>query len=142
MSKILLSAAACALLAMAVLPGTANAAERRADGVRTAEVTTLAEFSARKRRYSRRHVTVRRAWRPRYGFVAPRYGWNPGYRYWGRTHWRPRYAWGSPYYWHRPYRYGYWGAPFGAYAAHPFYYNSWRARPSFGFSIGFGPSWW
>jgi hypothetical protein len=133
---------------MFVLPDPASAAERRPDGIRTKEAAPLTEFSARKRRYSRRHVTIRRVWRPRYGYVGPRYGYrSPGYAYWGPgytwggayAYWGPRYAWGSRYYWNRPYRFSYWGAP---HAAYPHYYGSWRSRPTFGFSIGFGPSWW
>jgi hypothetical protein len=140
MSKILLSAA-CAML-MIVLPGPGNASDRQPDGVRDKQTAAPTEFSSRKRGWSRRHVIVRRAW-PHYGYVGPRYRYRasryafagPRYTWWpGYTYWRPRYR-----YWSRPYRY-YRGGPY-AYAAYPYYY-SWRPRPVFSFSIGFGPRWW
>jgi hypothetical protein len=83
MSKILTSLAVFALLTMLALP-TANAAERRADGVRPTDATAPTELSSR-RRYHRRYVVVRRAWRPRYSYY-------PYYR----PYYRPYYA-GYPY---------------------------------------------
>ena len=89
MSKILTSMAAFALLTALALP-TANAAERRSDGLRQSDATAPTEFSSR--RYYRRHrvVVVRRAYGPRFGYYRPYY--------------RPYYA-GYPYYGYASYPY-------------------------------------
>jgi hypothetical protein len=93
MSKILGTMAAFALLATLALPGSANAAERRADGLKAHDAAAQTELSS-VRRWHRRHVVVRRAWGPRYGYWGPRYGGYPyyaGYPYAG-------YGYGYPYY--------------------------------------------
>jgi hypothetical protein len=104
MSRILVSAAFLLALILAV-PGSANAAERRGDGLRTNDMT---EFSAQwrvRRAYYRPGLRVRRAavwggypgWRLRRAAV-----WGPGWgvrraAYWGGG-WGPGYgAWGYPY---------------------------------------------
>jgi hypothetical protein len=84
MSKILAGVAAFALLLILAMPGPANAAERRADGLRTADAT-MTDVSARHRRWHRRHFVRRHYWGPRYGYWGPRsYAYDPYYRpYWG-----------------------------------------------------------
>jgi hypothetical protein len=115
MSKMLASMAAFALVTMLALPGPADAAERRTEGLRTKDPVAQTEFSS-QRRYYRRGVVVRRAWGPRWGY---------------RGYWRPRYASGYPYY--RPYYAGYWGYP---------YYRPWyRPYPVVSIGFGFGPRW-
>jgi hypothetical protein len=134
MSKILASMAAFALLMMLALPGPADAAERRANGLRT-ETAAPTELSS-QRYWRRRHGYwgPRYRWGRRYAYWGPRYRyWGPRYRYWGPryAYWGPRYRyWGPRYRYWRP-RYAYWGYP---------YY--WRPRPVIAFSIGFGPRWW
>jgi hypothetical protein len=83
MSKILAGFAAFALLLMLAMPGPANAAERRADGLRSGDAA-MTEFSTRHRRWHRRYVR-RHVWGPRYGYWGPRYyAYDPYYRpYWG-----------------------------------------------------------
>ena len=110
MSKILAGTAALALAAMLTLPGAASAAERRADGLRSQNAAAITDVSAR--RYHRRHVVVRRAWGPRYGYYRPYY--------------RPYYS-GYPYA----------GSPYYSYGYSPYYYS----RPAFSFGLGFGPRW-
>ncbi|HKG00764.1 MAG TPA: hypothetical protein VKB15_09090 [Xanthobacteraceae bacterium] len=91
MSKILASVAAFALVAMLALPGPANAAERRADGLRANQAAAPTEFSSRHRRWHRRHIVVRRAYGPRFGYypyARPLYAGYPYDRSW----------WGGPYY--------------------------------------------
>ena len=87
MNKMLTGTAALALAAMLALPGAASAAERRADGLRGHDAAAITDVSAR-RYHHRRHVVIRRAWGPRFGYYRPYY--------------RPYYAgypyWGSPYY--------------------------------------------
>jgi len=113
MSKILASIAAFALLAMLALPGPANAAERRTDGLRANEAAAPTEFSS----YRRWH---RRAW------------WGPRYGYY-RPYWRPRYAaWGYPY----GYGYGYY--PY-YYRPRPVVAFSIGFGPRWGWG---GPRWW
>jgi hypothetical protein len=111
MSKILVSTAALAFAAVLTAAAPAGAAEQRADGVRSHDATST-EISTQRRRWHRRHVVVRRAWGPRYGYWGPRYAYGPGYGYWG-----PSYA----------------------YAGYPYY---WRPRPVFSIGFGFGPRWW
>jgi hypothetical protein len=111
MSKILGTMAAFALLATLALPGSASAAERRADGLKANQPGAETEFSSYHRRWHRRHVVVRRAWGPGYGYYRPYY--------------RPYYA-GYPYY--RPYYAGY---GYG----YPYY------RPGISIGFGFGPRW-
>jgi hypothetical protein len=124
MSKILASMAAFALVSVLALPGPASAAERRADGLRTTDATSMTDVSA-YRRWGRGY------WGPRYGFYRPY--WRPRYAFY-RPYWRPRYAFYRPYW--RP-RYAYWGAPY-SYGYNPYFY---RPRPVFALSIGFGPRW-
>jgi len=119
MSKILAGTAACALAMMLTLPGAANAAGRRADGLRTQDAAAMTDVSARRYyRHHRRHFVVRRGfWGPRFGFYRPYYR---------------RYYAGYPYY----RRYGYWGSPYSAYGYSPYY-----SRPVFSIGFGFGPRW-
>ena len=93
MSKVLGTMAAFAALAMLALPGSATAAERRTDGLTANQPGAETEFSSYHRRWHRRHVVVRRAWGPRYGYYRPYY--------------RPYYAGYAGY----PYGYGY-GYPY------------------------------
>jgi hypothetical protein len=113
MSKILAGIAAFALTAMLALPGPASAAERRADGVRANDQAAPTEFSSRHRRWHRRHVVVRRAYGPRFGYY--------------------------PYY-RRPYYSGFYRP---AYAGYPYYggYSYYRPYPTFSIGFGFGPRW-
>jgi hypothetical protein len=84
--------AAIFLLWVIALPGPADAAQRRADGVATIDQTT--EFGSRHRRWHRRHYHGRRYYRgPRYAY---RYSYRPYY-------YRP--------YYYRPYRYYYYAPP-------------------------------
>jgi hypothetical protein len=106
---------------MLAFPGPANAAERRADGLRD-NASAMTDVSAQRWRWRRgyygRPWVRRAAWR--------RAAWGPG---WGYGYgWRARYAgWGYPYAY--PY-------------AYPYY---WRPRPvvavSFGPAFGWGPRW-
>jgi len=114
MSKILAGTAALALAAMLALPGAASAADRKAGGLRSQDAAAVTDVSAR--RWHRRHVVIRRAWGPRFGFYRP---------------WRPWYA-GYPY--SRPWG---WGSPYSAYGYSPYYYS----RPAFSFGVGVGPRW-
>ena len=126
MSKVLAGTAAFALTAMLALPGSANAGERGADGLRAKDATAMTEFSSR--RIYRRHIVVRRAYGSRFGYR--RYG-GPRYAYGG--YWRPRYAWGYP-----SYGYPYFSSPY--YAG---YYRPWyRPYPAVSIGFGFGPRWW
>jgi hypothetical protein len=90
MSKLLGSCAAFALLVILALPGPANAAERKADGLRTSSEMT--DVSAHRRRYHRRFVR-RHVWGPPVGYWGYRsYAYDPYYRpYWG-----PRAYVGAP----------------------------------------------
>ena len=115
MSKVLGTMAAFAVLATLALPGSATAAERRADGLTANQPGAETEFSSYHRRWHRRHVVVRRAWGPRYGYYRPYY--------------RPYYA-GYPYY--RPF-YRPWYAGYGY--GYPYY------RPGISIGFGFGPRW-
>jgi hypothetical protein len=120
MSKILGMMAAFALLAMLALPGSATAAERRADGLKVGQPGAETEFSSYHRRWHRRHWVVRRAWGPRFGYYRPWY--RPYYAGYGFYRpWRPFYR---P--WYRP-----WYAGYG----YPYY------RPGFSIGFGFGPRW-
>src|SRR5262245_55706360 len=116
MSKILAGTAACALAMMLTLPGAANAAGRRADGLRTQDAAAMTDVSARRYyRHPRRHFVVRRGfWGPRFGYYRRDYAGYPDYR-----------------------RYGYWGSPYSAYGSSPYYYS----RPVFSIGFGFGPRW-
>ena len=76
MAKTLLALAAGASLVMLALPGSASAAERRADGIRSNIEQT--EFSSMHRRWHRRGYVVRRAYRPYYGYP---YAYGYGYPY-------------------------------------------------------------
>lgn len=89
MSKVLGTMAAFAALAMLALPGSATAAERRADGLTANQPGAETEFSSYHRRWHRRHVVVRRAWGPRYGYYRPYYAGYGGYPY--------GYGYGYPY---------------------------------------------
>lgn len=86
MSKYLAGLAGILFLLVIAVPGTAGAAQRNADGVRTAEIGQY-EFSGHRRSYRHRHRHVRRYYR------GPRYGY-----YHGGPYWRPRYSYYSPYY--------------------------------------------
>ena len=128
MSKVLASIAAFALTTMLALPGPANAATSRTDGLRPHDAHAMTEVSSR--RIHRRGVVLRR------GVVVRRGYWGPGAGYWGpryaypiyrRPFWGPRYGLGYPYY--RPWR------PW--YAAYPYY----RPYPVASFGFGFGPRW-
>src|SRR5215211_68388 len=89
MSKVLGTMAAFAVLATLALPGSATAAERRADGLTANQPGAETEFSSYHRRWHRRHVVVRRAWGPRYGYYRPYYAGYAGYPY--------GYGYGYPY---------------------------------------------
>jgi hypothetical protein len=123
MSRVLASIAALALTATLALPGAANAADRRADGLRAHDARQITDVSSR--RYYHRRVVVRR------GVIVRRGYWGPGAGYWGPRYAYPiyrrpfvgPYAWGYPYY--RPWR------PW--YAAYPY--------PVASIGFGFGPRW-
>jgi hypothetical protein len=115
MSKILGTMAALAVVATLTLPGSATAAERRADGLKANQAAGETEFSSVHRRWHRGYVVGRPVWGPRYRYWGPRY---VGYPYY-----RPYYA-GYPYY--RPYYAGY---------GYPYY------RPGISIGFGFGPRW-
>jgi hypothetical protein len=89
MSKTLGTMAAFALLATLARPGSATAAERRADGLQANQPGAETEFSSYHRRWHRPY---------RYGYYRP---WRSGYGYY-RPYYRPYYA-GYPY----AYGYGY-----------------------------------
>jgi|SRR5215471_19224733 len=72
------------LLLMLASPGAANAAERRADGLRPNNPTAPTEFSSADRYYGHRYA-VRRAFDPA--------SWGPGFGY----YWQPLYGF-YPYY--------------------------------------------
>jgi hypothetical protein len=124
MSKILATVGALALAATLALPAAANAAERKADGLR-ADAAGMTDVSSYHRRWHRRHVVVRRGfyhrpyWRGRYAYGYYR----PFYRraYVGYPYWRP----------YRPYYAGFYRPWY-----HPWY------GPRLAFGIGFGPRWW
>src|SRR5262245_54055053 len=116
MSRILVTCAAIAVTVALALSGPAQAAERRADGVRAA-ASAMTDVSAYRYWGHRRWgYWGRPFWRPRYAFWGPRYAWGP--RVWHRPYWRP-------YGFYRPY--GYW---------RPW----WRPRPFVGW--GWGRRWW
>ena len=119
MPKVPGTIAAFALTAMLALPGSANAAERRADGIRAKDATAMTDVSARG--YYQTYVGN---WGGYRGHWGPRRAW--GYR----AFWR-RYAWSHPYW--RPWYAGNYDAP---YYAGPYY------QPYPVVSFGFGPRWW
>src|SRR5437899_3319445 len=85
MMKIVTGVAALAVLTVMAMPGTAGAAERRADGVRTQEQLAPTEFSSQYRRWHRRHF-VRHYWGPPFYAYDPYYPYYYPYRYY-----RPRW---------------------------------------------------
>ena len=92
MSKILAGVAAFALMGVLALPGPASAAERRADGLRTQDASTMTDVSSHRRWRHRRHVVIRRAWGPGYGYY-------PAYRpYYAASPYYGAYYAGYPYY--------------------------------------------
>jgi hypothetical protein len=93
MSRILASFAAFALLFILALPGPANAAERKADGLRTASEMT--DVSAHRRRYRHRHVVRRHLWGPPVGYWGGyrSYAYDP---YYYRPYWGSRAYVGGP----------------------------------------------
>jgi len=93
MSKVLGTMAAFALLATLALPGSAIAAERRADGLEANQPGAETEFSSYHRRY----------WRHRYGYHRP--------------YWRYRYGYYRPW----RYRYGYYRPWYAGYYGYPYY---------------------
>jgi hypothetical protein len=103
--------AAAAVAALFALPGSAQSAERKADGLRNSDQI---EVSSR-----RRHRYVYRAWRPRYAYRP--YYHRPYYRPY--SYYRPAY-YGGPYYAYAPYSY---------YAPGPF-----LSVGPFGFGFGVG----
>jgi hypothetical protein len=121
MSRVLAGFAAFALLVMLALPGPANAAERRVDGLR-AKDTAMTDVSAQRWRWRRGGYYVGRPWVRRAAW-----GWGPGWRV------RRAAAWGWG---------GGWGYPYAYPYAYPYY---WRPRPvvavSFGPAFGWGPGW-
>src|SRR5262245_55542009 len=127
MSKILASMPAIALAAVLALP--ANAAERRAVGLKSNDPAAQTEFSSVYRSGYRRYgwggYGVRRAWwGPRYGY----YGWGRPWRY-------------GYYGWRRPWLGGYYGG-YG-YPYYGGYYRPWyRPFPVVSIGFGFGPRWW
>lgn len=83
--------AAGALLLALALPGTASAAEKRADGIKDAKTATeVTEFSSRHRRWHRPRY-VRRYYAPRYYYP---YAYAPPPYYYGRPYY-PRRHYGS-----------------------------------------------
>jgi hypothetical protein len=84
MAKTLLTLAAGAALFAFTLPGPADAAERRADGLRNNIEQT--EFSSGHRRWHRKRVVVRRYHYPHYGYYGHPYAYGWGYPY----YYRPR----------------------------------------------------
>ncbi|MFL4986644.1 MAG: hypothetical protein ACJ8EN_23910 [Xanthobacteraceae bacterium] len=113
MLKVLGTMAAFAVLATLALPGSATAAERRADGLKANQPGAETEFSSR-RRWHRRHVVVRPAWGPRYGYYRPYH---------------------RPYYAGYPYGSYYAGSPYGYGYGYPY------SRPGISIGFGFGPRW-
>jgi hypothetical protein len=96
------------------LPGPAQSAEQKADGLRNSNQIEVS--SARRHR---RHVY--RAWRPRYAY---------------RPYYRPYSYYGAPYY--QP---SYYGGPYYAYAS-PYSYYAPGPFVSVGpFGFGFGVGW-
>jgi hypothetical protein len=97
MSKIFASGATLGVLLMLALPGAANAAERRADGLRSHGPAAQTEFSSADRYYANRYV-VRRPFDPA--------SWGPGFGY----YWQPLYGfypyYAAYYYPNRPAYYG------------------------------------
>jgi hypothetical protein len=125
MSRVFAGFAAFALLLMIALPGPANAAERRADGLRVKDAAM---------------TDVSSQWRARRAVYRGGY-WRRGYwrgAAWRRAAWGPR--WGYGYGWRA--RYAGWGYPYAYPYAYPYY---WRPRPviavSFGPAWGWGPRW-
>jgi Ni/Co efflux regulator RcnB len=94
MAKMIVSLAAAALLSALALPGTASAADKRADGLANA-APRATEFSSWHRRWHRPRVIRRHVYR------------YPRYRRWG-----PRYYAYAPYPYYRPYPYYYGGPAF------------------------------
>ena len=123
MSKIFASGATLGVLLMLALPGAANAAERRADGLRSHGPAAQTEFSS-VRRWCWHHYCGRRfgAWRA----WGPRYRWWPGSGYF----WRPRFAY-----------YPYW---YPRYSYSAYFYPYWRPwyRPYAAVGFGYGARWW
>ena len=118
MSRIVANLAALALLVVLALAGSANAAERRADGMRAGD-QAITDVSAYRRFYRRGYWggwAGRPYWRARYA------GWGPRFAYAGYPFWRPRYAWG--------YGYPYWRPRFAFYR--PFW-RPWRVGYGHGF---------
>src|SRR5262245_48527208 len=110
MSKILATIGALALAATLALPVAANAAERKADGLRDADAAGMTDVSSFHRRWHGRYgwrgryVGVRRAWwGPRFGYYRPYWRARYGYGYY--RPWRRAYV-GYPY-WRRPYYAGF-----------------------------------
>ena len=122
MSKIHAAIAAFLLATVLALSGSAQAADRRADGLRSPD-SAMTEFSSQRRFYGRPY------WRGRYGYWGARPYWRA--RYWGyRPYWRARYWGGYPY-----------AAAWPGY--YPYYRPYWRPRPFFGIGFGWGPRlWW
>ena len=116
MSKILATIGALALAATLALPVAANAAERKADGLR-ADASGMTDVSSYHRRWHRRYV-VRR------GFYH-------------RPYWRGRYAYG----YYRPWRRAYVGYPYWRRPYYAGYYRPWYG-PRLAFGFGVGPRWW
>jgi hypothetical protein len=140
MSKFLATVGALALAVTLALPVAANAADRKADGLRGGDAAGMTDVSSYRRRWHGRYVGVRR------GFYHRPY-WRARYAYGHyRPYWRARYAY--PYY--RPWRRAYVGYPYWRpyyrpfyrpyYAGYPFYRPWYGPRLAFGF--GFGRRWW
>jgi hypothetical protein len=128
MPKMLAAFAAIFLLWVIALPGPADAAARRANGIASADQLDLSA----QRRYYRRGYRGGYYRRPYYG--RPYYrsrAYRPYYRY----RYRPYYRYG----YYRPYyRYGYYRPYYyGRYYYRPYYY-----RPVWPFFPFFGPRWW
>ena len=93
MTKILATCAALAMTAAFAMPGAAVAAEKRADGVRNIEQTTIEQTTdvSAQRRY-RRHAY--RSYGPRYGSYRPYrpYYYDAPYYAYAPRYYRPYYA--------------------------------------------------
>jgi hypothetical protein len=127
MSRILAGFAAFALLVMLALPGAANAAERRADGLRD-KASAMTDVSSQRwrRGYVGRPWVRRAAWRGA--------AWGPGWGVRRAALWGPGLGYGG---------YGAWGYPY----AYPYAYPATsvvvvRTVPAWGPGWGaWGPGW-